>query len=202
MEFDDVDTGQESEVTEMEETGQELGDISEQLEEITQELEEVPQELEEWTEPEAALEVPENILEALETAPDQRSCYQTELVDSYRHPDYDPQFSFMTDRETGQALLDEQGDLIPCSRNTKGSQRPDGYMEDDMGRHLREAKCYHDLDNLKNNIRQQTEARFTALGPETDLTYVVAPNFTLEQAEQLQQFCEEDLGVNLEWQLK
>ena len=63
-------------------------------------------------------------------------------------------------------------------------------------------KDYHNVNNLKQNIKHQTEHRRSAFGNDVDLTYVVAPNFTLEEAEKLQDYVENKLDVDLEWQLK
>ena len=75
-------------------------------------------------------------------------------------------------------------------------------LVDENGVHLREVKDYHNVSNLKQNIKHQTEDRRGAFGDDVDLTYVVAPNFTLEEAEELQDYVENKLGVDLEWQLK
>ena len=141
-------------------------------------------------------------LEALLTPADQRDYMQTELVDTIRNPDYIPQLSLRTDPETGEALLDENGFFVECPWNTKGAQRPDGMLVDDTGIHLREVKNYGDLNHLMHNIRDQTENRETAFGEGVDLTYVVAPRFTVEEADKLCDYVENTLGQNLEWQHK
>lgn len=147
-------------------------------------------------------ELPDDALVALWEEPDNRSYQQAELVDIALHPDYKDQRSILVDAETGKAVQDESGDFVDCSRNIKGSQRPDGMLVDENGIHLREVKDYHNVYNLKQNIKHQTEDRRRAFGDDVDLTYVVAPNFTLEEAEKLQDYVENKLGVNLEWQLK
>lgn len=144
----------------------------------------------------------EETLTALWEEPDQRDYIQTELVDTALHPDFEAQRSILTDRETGLAVKDEAGHFVDCPRNTKGAQRPDGMMVDDTGVHLREAKNYSNLNNLEQNIKHQTESRRSAFGEDVDLTYVVAPNFTIEEAEKLQSYVEDKLGVNLEWQFR
>ena len=151
---------------------------------------------------EAAPELTEETLAALWEAPENRSYAETELVDTALHPEYEAQRSILTDAETGQAVRDAENNFVDCPRNTKGSQRPDGMMVDDTGVHLREAKNYNDLNNLKQNIKHQTEDRRAAFGDDVNLTYVVSPNFSIAEAEKLQNYVENKLGVNLEWQLK
>ncbi len=141
-------------------------------------------------------------LEALWTPAGERNYMQTELVDTLRHPEYEAQRSILTDPETGMAVLDENGEFVECPRNTKGAQRPDGMLVDDTGVHLREAKNYGGLNNLINNIREQTANRETAFGQDVDITYVVEPRFTIEEADRLQAYVEENLGKNLELSLK
>lgn len=147
-------------------------------------------------------ELSDDSLDALWEDPNKRSYQQTELVDIALHPDYEDQRSILVDTETGKAVQDEYGNFVDCSRNTKGSQRPDGMLVDENGVHLREVKDYHNVNNLKQNIKRQTEDRRNAFGDDVDLTYVVAPNFTLEEADKLQDYVENKLGVDLEWQLK
>ena len=147
-------------------------------------------------------ELTDDTLDALWEEPDNRSYQQTELVDIALHPDYEDQRSILVDAETGKAVQDESGDFVDCSRNTKGAQRPDGMLVDENGVHLREVKDYHNVNNLKQNINHQPEDRRGAFGDDVDLTYVVAPNFTLEDAEELQDYVENKLGIDLEWQLK
>ena len=147
-------------------------------------------------------ELTDDTLDALWEAPDNRSYQQAELVDIALHPDYDDQRSILVDAETGKAVQDELGNFVDCPRNTKGAQRPDGMLVDENGVHLREVKDYHNVNNLKQNIKHQTEDRRDAFGDDVDLTYVVSPNFTLEEAEKLQDYVENKLGVDLEWQLK
>ena len=139
-------------------------------------------------------------LEALSKSPLDRSWQEVELVDSLRNPGYEAQNSYPTDA-FGQVLRDENGDLITCARNVAGSQRPDLIMEDAEGIHIREDKSYKDIDSLERNILEQTEKRQEGFGENVDVTYVVAPKFTVEEAEKLQNFCQE-LGVNMEFQLK
>lgn len=147
-------------------------------------------------------EFTEEMLECLDKSPTERTWQEVELADSLRHPEFQTQKSFLTDPETGEVLRDEDAEFIECARNTKGAQRPDGICIDDEGIHIREDKTYSDLTNLMHNICEQTQTRRTGFGDDVDLTYVVAPNFTVEQADKLQAYLEEDLGVNLEFQLK
>lgn len=147
-------------------------------------------------------ELTDDTLDALWEEPNNRSYRQTELVDTALHPDYEDQRSILVDVETGKAVQDEFGNFVDCSRNIKGSQRPDGMLVDENGVHIREVKDYHNVNNLKQNIKHQTEDRRSAFGDDVDLTYVVAPNFTLEEAEKLQDYVENKLGTDLEWQLK
>ena len=222
MNCDDVDVS-ESEVDEVAEVMETFDDVTEdtgmdlspELEDITQEedlemtftAEDVPEspatDFDQWcqTMTEVNPDLSEEMLSALWEAPDHRSYQETELVDLYRNPDYEGQRSILVDTDTGKAVQDEFGEYVDCPWNTKGAQRPDGMMVDEYGVHLREAKDYHDLNNLKQNIRAQTEDRREAFGDDVDLTYVVAPNFTIAEAEKLQAYTEK-LGVNLEWQLK
>lgn len=147
-------------------------------------------------------ELTDDTLQALWEKPDNRIYQQTELVDMALHRDYEGQRSILVDSETGKAIQDEFGNYVDCSRNTKGSQRPDGMLVDENGVHLREVKDYHNVNNLKQNIKHQTEERRSAFGNDVDLTYVVAPNFSIGDAEKLQDYVENKLGVDLEWQLK
>lgn len=147
-------------------------------------------------------ELTDDTLDALREEPNNRSYQQAELVDIALHPDYEDQRSILVDLETGKAVQDKFGNFVTCSRKTKGSQRPDGMLVDENGVHLREVKDYHNINNLKQNIKRQTEDRRRAFGDDVDLTYIVAPNFTLEEAEKLQNYVENILGTDLEWQLK
>lgn len=147
-------------------------------------------------------ELTDDTLDALREEPNNRSYQQAELVDIALHPDYEDQRSILVDLETGKAVQDKFGNFVNCSRKTKGSQRPDGMLVDENGVHLREVKDYHNINNLKQNIKRQTEDRRRAFGDDVDLTYIVAPNFTLEEAEKLQNYVENILGTDLEWQLK
>ena len=147
-------------------------------------------------------DISEDTLQALWTNPAQRDYMQTELVDIARNPDYVPQRSLLTDPDTGLVVTDENGEFTECPRNTKGAQRPDGMYVDDTGVHLLESKNYHNLNNLMQNIREQTEKREAGFGSDVDITYSVAPNFTIEEAERLHDYVENKLGHHLEFQLK
>lgn len=151
---------------------------------------------------EEARELSAEMLQALQTSPTERSWQQVELVDQYRHPMYDAQRSFATDPDTGEVFQDENGELLECPRNTPGAQRPDLYLKDENGIHLWEDKISYNLDALKTSIRKQTEDRRRAFGDDVNLTYVVAPTFTIEEADKLQDYCENRLGVHLDWQFK
>lgn len=171
---------------------------------VEPETEELSAPFDEWSQTmhDLAPELTDETLEALWEDPDKRDYNETELVDMALHPDFESQRSIQINPETGEALRDENGDFLDAPYGSKGSQRPDGMKVDDTGVHLREAKNYSNLNNLKQNIRHQTEDRQEAFGDDVDLTYVVAPNFTIEQAEKLQAYVEGKLGQNLEWQLK
>ena len=185
----------------------EFDDYTEDMEALDEapemtELDEMLQELPDWEEDTEAEGMDDALMEALEKSPDERNWMDVELVDSYRHPDYETQRSFWIDPETSWAMRDDYGDWIGCNRSTFGAQRPDLWLEDEYGIHIREDKCYHDINSLTQNIRSQTQDRREAFGEDVDLTYVVAPNFTVAEAERLQNYCENKLDVNLEWQLK
>ena len=151
-----------------------------------------------------AFPLPEDLDEAtriaLEKAPLDRTPQEVELADLARNPDYRGQRSFAVD-ENGKAIVDDKGEIVDVKWGDEGSQRPDGYMYDGI-HNLREAKRYTDLTNLKANIAEQTEKRLSALGEDTDITYVVAPTLTIDEADKLNDFVENDLGQSLEFQLK
>ena len=204
------DNTEEASISDFEAWSQDMNSLTPELNEmgISSELPESVMEgisdFEAWSQDmkDLAPELNEETLNALWEDPDTRSYQETELVDTALHPDFESQRSILVDTETGKAVQDEFGNFVDCPRNTKGSQRPDGMMVDDAGVHLREAKNYGNLYNLERNIKEQTEKRFEAFGENTDLTYVVAPRFTIEEAEKLQDYVENKLGVNLEWQHK
>ncbi len=129
-----------------------------------------------------------------------RTPREVELADAALHPDFESQKIFLTDDETGQALRDEEGNWLTAGRRLAGSQAPDGFLEDEEGIHLREQKNYTSAANLLRNIASQTADRRAAFGQDVDLTYILAPHFTVEEAEKIQQYCENELGVSIEWQ--
>lgn len=139
-------------------------------------------------------------LEALWKDVEFRSPREVELVDAALHPEYESQMIFRTDEVTGRALRDENGEWVTDIRRSAGTQVPDGFLEDDLGLHIREDKCYGSAANLMRNIEYQTAARRAAFGDNADITYVISPKFTVEEADRIQQFCEDTLGVSLEWQ--
>lgn len=221
MDFDDYDDGPEDGADDDTEDGLTVDDTDDPADDLEKagsddlldwspganaepETEELSDPFGEWTQEmhDLAPELTDETLEALWEDPDKRDYSETELVDTALHPDFEPQRSIQIDPETGEALRDENGDFLDAPYGSKGSQRPDGMKVDDTGVYLREAKNYSDLNNLKQNIRHQTEDRKAAFGDDVDLTYVVAPNFTIEEAEKLQAYVEGKLGQNLEWQLK
>lgn len=145
----------------------------------------------------------DEMIEALDTKPGLRDYMQTELVDLARHPYMEGQRSILTDLETGLVVKDENGDFVECPRNTKGAQRPDAMFVDEAGNvEILESKCYHDVNALKNNIREQTASRYGAWGDDIDLTYSIAANeFTIEDADKLHAL-EDELDINIEFQYK
>ncbi len=145
-------------------------------------------------------ELTEKMLSVLEVSPDARTWQETEIADYLRYPNFETQKSILTD-ETGIALVDDNGEFVECPRNTKGAHRPDGFYIEDGKIHMHEIKNYHDVNNLKQNIAEQTEKRFASFGDDIDLTYVLAPNFSVEESDELQEYIE-SLGANIEWQLK
>lgn len=139
---------------------------------------------------------------ALLKAPAERSWREAELVDIYRHPKYQAQIAFATDPDTGETLRDEEGELIRCSRNTRGAQIPDGFYEDEMGIHIREVKNYSDPRNVMAEIAVQAHERKSAFGNDIDLTFILSPKFTVEEAERIQRYASDFLNVEVEYQLK
>ena len=147
----------------------------------------------------------ENTLLALYTNVEDRTPRQVELVDLARNPDHADQLSFAC-AETGEALRDENGDLIPTYWGAPDSQRPDGTARLDDGTFdFRECKDFtgnYAYNNLRKDIRSQAEDRYAALGDEQHTTFVVAANkLTVSQADRLQDLAE-DCGVDLEFQTK
>ena len=135
-----------------------------------------------------------------------RTSREVELVDLARHPDYEDQLSFACDDVTGEALLDENGDLVQVPRNTPFSQRPDGALRlEDGAWDFRECKSYSGssaYNNLRATIREQSGDRFTALGDQQHTTFVIAANdLTVHDADRLQDLAQ-DCGCDLEFQTK
>ena len=131
---------------------------------------------------------------------DKRTPVETERVDAVYHLDYTPQRIFKTDEQTGQALCDAEGNFVLDTRRNAGTQAPDLFMQDNDGKvFIIEDKNYSNLYNLKRNIAKQTADRRTAFGNDVDITFNVAPKLTVGQAEKLQDYCENQLGVHLVW---
>lgn len=131
---------------------------------------------------------------------DKRTPVETERADAAYHPDYTPQRIFKTDEQTGEALRDAEGNFVFDTRRNAGTQAPDLFTQDENGKvFLIEDKNYSDLHNLKRNIAKQTADRRAAFGNDVDITFNVAPKLTVGQAEKLQDYCENQLGVHLVW---
>lgn len=148
----------------------------------------------------------EETLRALSKSVDSRTPREVELVDLARHPGYEDQLSFATDDVTGEALLDENGDLVRVPRNTPGSQRPDGALQLEDGTwDFRECKTYTGSSarsNLCTTIREQYGARCAALGENQHTTFVIAANdLTVSDADHLQKKAQEH-GCEIEFQTK
>lgn len=182
----------------------ELDDMAEE-----EEIRDIPQEteLEEVQDlEEQESELSEELRTALLKSPLDRTWREAEMVDIYRHPKYEAQAAFATDPDTGEALRDENGDLVRCSRRTPGAQVPDGFYEDEEGIHIREAKDGENLEELKADITKQAIDRWQAFGDDIDLVFAVSPHFTVAEAENLQRYCSDYLSkigkVEVEYQLK
>ena len=139
---------------------------------------------------------------ALEKPADERSWQETERADKSRNPDYQAQKSYATNPETGAVLRDKDGKMVECSPNEKGSVRPDLIKESEKGIEIRENKNYTNVNNLMQNIKHQSEQRKVNFGEDVQQTYVVAPKMSVEDASRLQDYVENKLGVNLEFQHK
>lgn len=137
----------------------------------------------------------EKLQTALDTRVEDRSPRECELADLWRHRGSHDQVVFRPDENGAFHEADSKW-------RTKGSQVPDLYCEDEDGVHIRELKDWHNIDALADNIDAQAAKRSEAFGEEADVTFVVAANeFTIEEAEGLQQHCEEN-GIGLEFMLK
>lgn len=164
-------------------------DENEVFEEDDAVYDDIPDEEEKLSSPQT-----DRVMTALTAEPTDRSWRETEIVDEVRYPEYDRQKSFILDAETGEVMEAPYG--------TKGSQRPDGIMFlDDGSADIREDKNYLRCDALIRNIEQQTESRRKMFGENVRLTFVIAPKFTLEEADRISRRCVE-LGVEIDWQLK
>lgn len=131
---------------------------------------------------------------------DKRTPVETERVDAVYHPGYTPQKIFKTDAQTGQALRDAEGNFVLDTRRNAGTRVPDLFMQDNDGKvFIIEDKNYSNLYNLKRNIAKQTADRRATFGHDVDITFNVAPKLTVGQAEKLQDYCENQLGVHLVW---
>ncbi len=138
-------------------------------------------------------QIDDKTAQAIWTAPNQRTWRQTELNNYALHPDYEQQVSFKMDPKTGQAVEVPYG--------TKGSQRPDGIIRNDgKVEAIIEDKNYKNADSLIQNIKKQTEARRELFGDDVKMSYVLSPKFTCEEAEKIQQVCEGELGVEIEYE--
>ena len=129
-----------------------------------------------------------------------RTPHEVELVDLARNPDYAGQRSFSVD-ENGKAVVNEIGEIVDAAYGGENTQRPDGYLYDGV-HHLREDKRYTDFGNLKRNITEQCEKRVAALGEDAEITFISAPTLSIGEADQLQDYVQNELGQDLEFQLK
>lgn len=129
---------------------------------------------------------------ALERPSEDRTWRQTELADAARHGEYDTQRSF---------IRGQDGKVVEASHGEKDSQRPDGIRIDPSGRiDIREVKDYHNADSLMRNMAEQTADRKELFGKDAEVTFAVAANdFTVEDAERIQDYAENTLHVNIEW---
>lgn len=139
---------------------------------------------------------------ALEKPADERNWRETERADAVRNQDFQAQKSYATNPETGEVLRDKDGKMVECAPNEKGSVRPDLIKESEKGIEIRENKNYTNVDNLMQNIKHQAEQRKANFGEDIQQTYVVAPKMSVGDAERLQDYVENKLGVNLEIQHK
>lgn len=130
--------------------------------------------------------------EALGTPVEDRTWVQTERADAARHPEYETQKSFTKDNE---------GNIVEANHGQKGSHRPDGIRTKDDGTYdIREDKDYHNKDSLMQNMANQAADRFEFFGEDTELTFAIAANeFTVEEAAQIQDYVENELGANVDW---
>lgn len=180
-----------------------------EYEELEDEMEEM-EDLADVEEPEDLEEddgLSEELRQALLKSPDVRTWQETEMVELYRNPRYTPQQGFATDLETGEALRDETGDLVYCSRRRRGAQVPDGMYIDEDGVCILELKNIEDCKELRDDITSQTVDRMEALGEDLkELRFVASPHFSIGEAEQLQNYCQKYLrkwgNVELEFQMK
>ncbi len=140
---------------------------------------------------------------AISRNPENRTPHQAEVADLARHPEYAGQKSFATDPKTGSVIYDESGNPVEAAYGSRGSQRPDGYRVDENGRvDLRENKSYHNVYSLMNNMAKQTAKRRRGFGDQVRITFVLSRNdFTLAEADMIWEKAEE-LGVDIEWQMK
>lgn len=182
MDFDDTEDTLEEETTE---TAEET--------DLTQTAE-----FQEWAQAMDFLDEPTQV--AVYKDAEDRTPLETELADAAYHPEFEPQLIFKTDAETGEALRDADGEFVMDSRRSAGTQAPDLFRQDEAGDiYLIEDKNYSNLYNLERNIAEQTAARRAAFGDDVDITYNVAPKFSVQEAEHLQNYVENVLGVNLTW---
>ena len=131
-------------------------------------------------------------IEALFTSPTERSWRQVEMVDEVRHREFETQRSF---------IQGEDG-YRDAQHSEKGSQRPDLYKCTDEGIELREDKNWSRAKALSSNITNQAGDRKELYRDELkDLTFVVSPKFTLEEADYIADTCYK-AGADVEWMLK
>lgn len=147
-------------------------------------------------------DIPEYLV-ALLKAPTERSWREAELVDIWRHPKYEAQASFATNPDTGEALRDDDGNLIRCPRNQLGAQVPDGFYEDELGEiHIREVKTPEDKHKLMGEMAVQAYNRLRAFGTGIDLVFAISPKYTVAEAEEIQDFANRMLKAEVDYQMK
>ena len=181
----------------------EASDLAEEVPELPVETSEETDltqsaDFQEWAQAMDFLDEPTQIAVYKDAA--ERSPVETELADAAYHPEFEPQLIFKTDAETGEVLRDTDGNFVMDSHRSSGTQAPDLFRQDESGDiYLIEDRNYSDIYNLERNITEQTAARRAAFGDDVDITYNVAPKFSVKDAEHLQNYLENVLGVNLTW---
>lgn len=142
----------------------------------------------------ASSETAIELYHAMETPEHKRTWRQTELIDKIYHGQYETQNVYIKNPETGKVERLFQG------KRVAGSQAPDSIRFEGSNIYIREIKNYTNMNNLIQNIKQQTQKRRELFGSNLkELTFVVEPNqFTLGEAKCLYEHCK-STGVNLEW---